>query len=231
MTDTGDRVTTVNVLTTTKDRQNEVVAAVEHGVRTILSQSEGFITNRIYRSTNGDAVLNMTEWTCLEVVKTNHEKNEQNPEFKRQMAAVEPIAKSAPNAYKRVGVAIDRDAILAVERALIDAVLTKDRAGAEAVLADEFTATGHAGNFVDRKTYLDIHFTAEREFTEFTTRDQVLVQVADAVLVCGWTSITSAAASRSFGPKRYTALYAPTSGGVWKILYWQETPIVDANTP
>lgn len=223
------RVTTLNVLTTTKEHQDAVVEAAESGVATILSKREGFITNRIYRSTRGDAVLNMTDWTDIDAVKANHAANEQEPAYKQQMEAVDKIASSAPNVYVRVGGGVDREAVLATEQKLIDAVLSKDRARADAVLHPAFVATGHAGNFVDKTKYLDIHFAPERDFTVFETRDQLLLGADGAVVVSGWTTMTNAASSEAVAPKRYSAVYVPAagSGSGWKILSWQETPILD----
>lgn len=227
MTAPDARVTTPNVLTTTREHQDAVVESAERGVATILSKREGFIANRIYRSTRGDAVLNMTDWTDLEVVKSNHEANEQDPEFKRQMAAVDLIASSVPNVYVRVANNIDRQTILATEDELIAAVLAKDRGRAEHVLHPDFVATGHAGNFVDKIKYLDTHFSPERDFTVFETRDQSLLKADGAVVVSGWTTITNAASAEQIAPKRYTAVYVPAADARWQILTWQETPILE----
>ena len=48
----------------------------------------------------------------------------------------------------------------AVETALCEAVKNRDRDGLDKVLRDDFIATGHAGNVVDKAKYMEIHLSS-----------------------------------------------------------------------
>ena len=227
MSGPGERVTTVNVLTTEPANADVVVEMVREGVAAILSRRDGFLRNRIYRAVEGDAVLNLTEWASLDDVKANHAANEADPDYVRQMEAVDAIATSAPIVYRRVdGAAADREAILAAERRLIAAVLERDREALSDALAPDFTAIGHAGNIVDRDAYIAIHLADDADFTAFETAEQTLREIGDCVLVTGWTTMTNAASEVAVPPKHYAALWQH-EGKAWRCAFWQETPIAD----
>lgn len=117
---------------------------------------------------------------------------------------------------------------LDLERRLAAAVLARDRPSAEAVLAPDFVATGHAGNTVNRTEYLDIHFAPERRFTRFDTTNQTIAAVAGATIITGTVTMINANLAQNRPPARYVALYAPAEDGVLQLRFWQETPISDA---
>jgi hypothetical protein len=114
--------------------------------------------------------------------------------------------------------------VLRIERLLAEAILSRDRNAAAAILDDDFCAIGHAGNSVDKRAYLDIHFSVDRQFTRFNIEDQHTVMVAGAMVVTGTVTMVNAKLDRNPPPARYTAIYAPASEG-WLLRWWQETPI------
>ncbi len=117
--------------------------------------------------------------------------------------------------------------VLAVEAQLVRAVLSRDRESAERVLADDFVATGHAGNVVDRAAYLDIHFSPERRFVRFDTEDRQVATLGTTALVTGRVTMVNDKLDRNPPPARYSALYVPLDHEGWVLLHWQETPIVE----
>ena len=114
--------------------------------------------------------------------------------------------------------------VLAAEQRLVEAVLSRDQAGADAVLATDFAAIGHSGNGVDRATYLAIHFAPERNFTVFDTHEQVVTMIGTSALVTGKVTMVNANLPKNPPPARYSALYVPDAVG-WRLRFWQETPI------
>lgn len=121
---------------------------------------------------------------------------------------------------------LGRAAILSAEAELTAGVLQKDRTRAAAVLAPDFVAIGHAGNVVGRDDYLDIHFSPDRDFVQFETRDQKVLHLGGAAVVYGWTTARNANSDDQVPPKQYLAVVVPV-GGRWIIQTWQETPIRD----
>lgn len=118
-----------------------------------------------------------------------------------------------------------KEHLLKLERNLCEAVKRRDRPAAEAILAADFVATGHAGNFVDREKYLDIHFSPEREFAVFDTSKQTILIYEKAAIVMGEIIIENAKMlNKHEPPKRYTAVYLNRAAN-WQCAAWQETPI------
>jgi Domain of unknown function (DUF4440) len=114
--------------------------------------------------------------------------------------------------------------VLRIERLLAEAVLSRDRNAAAAILDDKFLAIGHAGNVVDKRAYLDIHFSLDRRFTRFDTEQQDLVMITGTVVVTGTVTMMNAKLDRNPPPARYTAIYVPGPKD-WLLRWWQETPI------
>lgn len=120
----------------------------------------------------------------------------------------------------------EQQAILAVEAQLCRAVLEKNRVLAAQIMADDAVAIGHVGNVVDKKTYLDVHFAPERDFTVFApSQQQVRLLGPDAAIVTGQISVVNSKATTPPSPPyRYLAAYARREGR-WQIVAWQETPV------
>ena len=79
---------------------DKVVELVKSGIQTTSSKNEGFVRSRVFKSADGQTVVNYSEWTGgLAAMGANHQKNEQNPEYTRQIAEVEQYATFAPMAY------------------------------------------------------------------------------------------------------------------------------------
>ena len=117
------------------------------------------------------------------------------------------------------------NALKAAETALCDAVKQRDCAALDARLADEFIATGHAGNVVDKAKYMEIHLSPEREFTVFDTSETIFRIYEKVAILMGEISIVNARMPEKKDlPKRYTSVYVKNEND-WKCAVWQETPI------
>ena len=82
---------------------DKVVELVKSGVETTSSKNESFIRDRVFKSVDGKTIVNYSEWTGgLETMQANHQKNEQNPDYKKQIAEVEKYATFAPMVYTLV---------------------------------------------------------------------------------------------------------------------------------
>lgn len=113
----------------------------------------------------------------------------------------------------------------AVETALCEAVKNRDRDVLNKVLSDDFIATGHAGNVVDKAKYMEIHLSSTREFTVFDTSETIYRIYGDAAILMGEIRIVNAKMpEKKDPPKRYTAVYIRNDDD-WKCAAWQETPI------
>lgn len=115
--------------------------------------------------------------------------------------------------------------LLEAESTICAAVKQRDRAKLDNILAQEFVATGHAGNVVDKAEYLQIHLSPEREFTVFDASKQIFRIYDAAAIVMGEIEIVNAKMpDKHDPPKRYTAVYVRKEND-WKCAAWQETPI------
>ena len=115
--------------------------------------------------------------------------------------------------------------VLAVQAALGAAVTSRDRAAADALIAEDFRAIGHTGNLVDKDTYLEIHFSPERDFTVFEGSDSTVLAIGAAHVLTGKFTIENALAEEQLPPSMITAVFADRSGNGLKIVSWQETTI------
>lgn len=77
-----------------------VVEFIRRGVETISSKNPGFISDVVLVSADGTSVMNLSLWSGgLRQLGANHEQNEHNPDYERQMAEVGRLAEVTGGAY------------------------------------------------------------------------------------------------------------------------------------
>lgn len=82
---------------------DQVLEMIKTGVVTTSSKNAGFVAGKIFKSADGKTIVNYSEWTGgLEQMQANHQRNEQNPDYQRQIQAIEKLATFAPMAYTLV---------------------------------------------------------------------------------------------------------------------------------
>jgi hypothetical protein len=82
---------------------DELVEVIKTGIITTASENDGFFTSAVLASADGKTAVNFSEWNGdVNLFMANHQKNEANPEYKRQIEQVEKLATFAPMAYFKV---------------------------------------------------------------------------------------------------------------------------------
>lgn len=114
--------------------------------------------------------------------------------------------------------------IVAVETKLREAVLGGDRSALLDLLDADFAGVGFAGQSVDKQTYAEVHTNPQDPFTKFEVEHSKILIFTDSALIEGVQDVTAAIHLKS----RYVCGLA-RRGDFWKVVYWQETGIVDPN--
>ena len=145
------RVFALNVFTL-KDPNNVdiVVELVKKGVLTTSSKNPGYLSDNVFKSADGKTIINMSTWSGgLPQIASNHQRNEANPDYQAQMEEVGIYTDFTAMAYTLVfehttapSTTADEQSVVALLHDLGQAVMHRDRATVERILAPDFKATG-----------------------------------------------------------------------------------------
>ena len=112
--------------------------------------------------------------------------------------------------------------LVAVETKLREAVLSGDRQALADLLDEDFAGIGFAGQSVDKNLYAEVHTNPQDPFVKFEVEHTQIRIFKDFALISGVQDVTAAIHLKS----RYVCGLVRRND-VWKIVYWQETGIVD----
>ena len=115
-----------------------------------------------------------------------------------------------------------QEKIVAIEARLQQAVLTQDATSLNELLADDFHGVGYMGGVVDKTRYIALHTNPDDRFTHFNTEHDAIQIFTDLALIRGVQDVTA----RIHLHSHYIGLFALRQAE-WKVIYWQETGIVD----
>lgn len=80
-----------------ESQQQALLDLVQKGARGTASQNPGFVSSQVYRSVDGKAVVNHSQWTGgPQQLAANHAHNEANPDYQAQMTEIGQLAEMQP---------------------------------------------------------------------------------------------------------------------------------------
>lgn len=78
----------------------ELMKLIQEGIKTTSSENEGFYSSSVLTSADGKTVVNFSEWNGdINLLGQNHQKNEANPDYIKQIEKIKKIANFEPMAY------------------------------------------------------------------------------------------------------------------------------------
>ena len=111
-----------------------------------------------------------------------------------------------------------QDQLKKAERAWFDAMIAKDTAGLNRILAKSYVATGSDGSILNKADSIAKIESGDLKITSITTDETTVNVVGSSAIVSGKTVWNGQ------GEARYTAMWTNLAGR-WQIVSWQSTPI------
>ena len=209
-----------------------VVELIKKGVLTTSSKNPGYLSDKIFKGADSKVVVNMSEWSGgLSQLASNHQGNEANPVYNAEMDEVGQYATFAVMAYTLVfehsseqSETSDKQAVVALMHDLGQAIIKRDHAQAERVLASDFRAVGWNARDVDREGYIKVHFAPEHNFIQFEPSNTQVQIYGEIALLFGVNLVHDANLGSDVDQQKFTAV-ASHRNGTWQLIAYQETQV------
>ncbi len=205
----GDTATVVGTGTTIRAQQVPSQLLATTTIITHLKRDNAGVWRISYQEKRADPSFDPRVGTLADVVE-------------RLTKRIESLETNAQTVERTTGQKIAQEQVIAMEARLQQAVLTQDAASLNGLLADDFHGVGYMGAIVDKTQYIALHTNPDDRFTHFTTEHDAIQIFTDLALIRGVQDVTA----RIHLHSHYIGLFALRQAE-WKVIYWQETGIVD----
>jgi ketosteroid isomerase-like protein len=130
------------------------------------------------------------------------------------------VAPAAPRATRADATARE---LRALETTWDDAVVRKDRASLERIVADDFVSIGSGGALSDKQRMIAAVLDPELKIEPFETRDVVVRVYGDVAILTGWFAQRGSYHGNAYETaSRYTDVYVRRNG-TWRAVSAQST--------